>query len=104
MTEEIPIYQTQKDGQVFFGVTVSKRRAEYLYQCLHRPLCGYCNRELDECEADPCQDRRIEAGELAHCAGCYELLDPAALHDGLCSECHNLEVEDERKTIGPLDI
>lgn len=78
-----------KDDQIYFAVTVSKRRAEYLFKCLSRELCAYCDRELDECEADPCDDRRIAAGELAYCVGCKELFDPAALFNHFCDECYN---------------
>lgn len=44
------------DDKVYFAVTVTKRRAEYLYKCLQRPLCARCGREAAECEADPCWD------------------------------------------------
>lgn len=74
------------DHKVYFGVQCSKLRAEYLFKCLQRPLCT-CGREVDECEADPCTDRRVADGELAYCKGCHTLIDPAALADALCPEC-----------------
>lgn len=82
--------ENSRDGKVYFAVTVSKARAEYLFQCLQRPLCT-CGREVDECEADPCDDRRVNQGELAYCAGCHELFDPAAIDErGKCPECRSL--------------
>jgi hypothetical protein len=73
--------------EVYFGVKVSKARAEYLFKCLLRPLCT-CGREVDECEADPCNDRRIADGELAYCSGCKDLFDPQALDPQFrCAEC-----------------
>ena len=53
------------DDQVYFAVTVTKRRAEYLYKCLHTPLCYACGREQAECEADPCE-AGIDASTDAH--------------------------------------
>lgn len=38
-----------------FTVQVTKARAEYLARMLIEPLCDHCNRELAECDADPCQ-------------------------------------------------
>lgn len=46
--------ENSRDDKVYFAVTVSKARAEYLFKCLQRPLCENCGREVDECEADPC--------------------------------------------------
>ena len=54
MTEQ-PIPYVSDDEKVYFAVTVTKRRADYLYECLHTPLCDQCGRELAECEADPCK-------------------------------------------------
>ena len=47
--------------KVYFGIAVSKQRAEYLIRCLERPLCSHCGREEDECNAEPCA-----AAEHAH--------------------------------------
>ena len=42
------------DDQIYFAVTVSRQRAEYLARCLDEPLCNGCGREEAECSADPC--------------------------------------------------
>jgi hypothetical protein len=42
--------------QIYFGVTVTKQRAEYLARMLNEPLCNHCGRECAECDADPCQN------------------------------------------------
>lgn len=75
------------ESKVFFGVKVSKLRAEYLFKCLQRPLCMACGREEDECSADPCPDVRIQRGEIAYCRDCLDYYDPAALIDGYCPDC-----------------
>lgn len=47
----------QPSDKVYLGIYVTKARAEYLVQCLERPLCLGCGREEDECQADPCRDK-----------------------------------------------
>jgi len=49
--------QAGPGGHVYFGVTVSRQRAEYLMRCLDEPLCKACGREEAECSANPCQAR-----------------------------------------------
>ena len=41
---------------IYFGVTVSEARAEFLAKMLKVPLCQHCGREASECEADPCAE------------------------------------------------
>ena len=55
---------------IYFGVTVSEARAEFLHKVqnvsearadfllkmLEVPLCNHCGREADECMADPCAE------------------------------------------------
>ncbi len=53
MTDENEI---NDDEKVYFAVTVTKRRAEFLYKCLSIPLCPCGKRELAACEADPCAE------------------------------------------------
>ena len=43
-------------SKVYFGVSVSPLRAEFLAKCLELPLCKGCGREESECSADPCDD------------------------------------------------
>jgi hypothetical protein len=78
---------SKKTEEVTFIVTPA--RAEYLRQCLERPLCLGCRREEDECDADPCLDKRIENGELAYCTDCREYYDPACIKDGVCDGCRS---------------
>lgn len=53
--DETEIDDTEK---VYFAVTVTKRRAEFLYKCLSIPLCPCGKRELAECQADPCDNMK----------------------------------------------
>jgi len=73
--------------KVYLGIEVSKARAEYLVQCLERPLCLGCGREEDECQADPCADEQIKRGELQVCSDCTLTFDPNQLTDGKCPDC-----------------
>lgn len=77
----------QPTDRVYLGIEVSKKRAEYLIECLERPLCLGCHREDAECDADPCIDKQIELGELVKCKGCNHYFDPHHLTDGKCPDC-----------------
>lgn len=75
--------------KVYMGLEVTKARADYLVQCLERPLCLGCGREEDECQADPCVDEKIRIGELQQCAGCGIPFDPHHLTEGECPACRD---------------
>lgn len=79
----------QESDQVYLGIQVSRARAEYLVQCLERPLCLGCGREEDECQADPCTDELIKRGGLQVCSGCTLTFHQNQLTDGKCPNCRD---------------
>jgi hypothetical protein len=42
------------EPMIYFGVTVTQQRAEFLARMLEVDLCEGCGRERAECDADPC--------------------------------------------------
>jgi hypothetical protein len=71
--------------QIYFAVTVTRRRAEFLQRMIEVPLCDTCGREQDECDADPCGGIM---SVVANCNICYRPFKSSELNEAMiCKYC-----------------